>query len=144
MRLIENSFHNVRRSLREAKILDTEVTWKDFCEKINSIIIGNKAKMASAEDKRLGVYFVHESDITFDTRALPKPGFPTLTVEYDKLLKDELIGELTDEGVKPITLRRWLKSKPELPQHQIGKLWKFKKSELDDWVNSGKSAQQKC
>ena len=45
-------------------------------------------------------------------------------------------------GVKPITLRRWIKNKPDLPQHQIGKLWKFKKSELDDWVNSGKSAHQ--
>lgn len=45
-------------------------------------------------------------------------------------------------GIKAITLRRWLKSKPDLPRHQIGKLWKFKKNELDEWVNSGKSAQQ--
>lgn len=43
-------------------------------------------------------------------------------------------------GIKPVTLRKWLKKKPDLPRHQIGKLWKFKKSELDAWVNSGKSA----
>lgn len=43
-------------------------------------------------------------------------------------------------GIKPVTLRKWLKSKPDLPRYQIGKLWKFKRSELDAWVNSGKSA----
>lgn len=29
----------------------------------------------------------------------------------------------------------------EVPSHKIGKLWKFKRFELDDWVNSGKSAK---
>lgn len=43
-------------------------------------------------------------------------------------------------GIKSVTLRKWLKTKPELPRYQIGKLWKFKKTELDAWVNSGKSA----
>lgn len=43
-------------------------------------------------------------------------------------------------GIKPVTLRKWLKNKPDLPRYQIGKLWKFKKSELDTWVNSGMSA----
>lgn len=43
-------------------------------------------------------------------------------------------------GVKPVTLRKWIKKKEDLPAHQIGKLWKFKRSELDAWVNSGKSA----
>lgn len=44
-------------------------------------------------------------------------------------------------GIKTITLRGWLKKKEaELPAHKIGKLWKFKRSELDAWVQSGKSA----
>ena len=43
-------------------------------------------------------------------------------------------------GIKAVTLRKWLKSKEGLPAHQIGKLWKFKRSELDEWVNSGRSA----
>lgn len=42
--------------------------------------------------------------------------------------------------IKPVTLRKWIKLKPDLPAHQIGKCWKFKRSELNEWVNSGKSA----
>ena len=29
-----------------------------------------------------------------------------------------------------------------IPAHKIGKLWKFKKSELDDWIKSGESASK--
>ena len=43
-------------------------------------------------------------------------------------------------GVKVVTLRKWIKEN-KIPAHKIGKLWKFKKSELDDWVESGKSAE---
>lgn len=44
-------------------------------------------------------------------------------------------------GVKPVTLRGWLKKENlEIPAYRIGKLWKFKKSELDRWVQSGKSS----
>lgn len=42
--------------------------------------------------------------------------------------------------IKPVTLRKWIKQNTDLPAHQIGRLWKFKRSELDAWVNSGKSA----
>ena len=42
-------------------------------------------------------------------------------------------------GVKKETVRSWIK-KTDIPAHKIGKLWKFKKSELDTWVKSGKSA----
>lgn len=89
MRLIENNFDNVRSSLADVEILDTGVTWKHFCETINNIIIGNKAKMASAEDKRLGVYFIHEDDIIFDDNALPSSGYSTLIEEYNSLIKLE-------------------------------------------------------
>ena len=37
------------------------------------------------------------------------------------------------------TIRLWIK-KGEIPAHKIGKLWRFKTSEVDDWVRSGKSA----
>ena len=43
-------------------------------------------------------------------------------------------------NIKPVTLRKWIKRNTDLPAHQIGRLWKFKRSELDEWVNSGKSA----
>ena len=42
-------------------------------------------------------------------------------------------------GVKVDTIRAWIK-KTDIPAHKIGKLWKFKYSELDIWVKSGKSA----
>lgn len=42
-------------------------------------------------------------------------------------------------GVTKDSVRKWIK-KTDIPAHKIGKLWKFKKSELDEWVKSGKSA----
>lgn len=44
-------------------------------------------------------------------------------------------------GIKPVTLRNWIKKKKNIPAHRVGKLWKFKRSELDEWVASGKSAE---
>ena len=43
-------------------------------------------------------------------------------------------------GVKSGTIRDWIRKGKGIPAHKIGKLWKFKCSELDDWVASGKSA----
>lgn len=43
-------------------------------------------------------------------------------------------------GVKPITVREWIKKGKNIPARKIGKKWKFKYSELDDWVKSGQSA----
>lgn len=43
-------------------------------------------------------------------------------------------------GIKTCTLREWIKKEKDIPARKIGKLWKFKKSELDAWVKSGKSA----
>ena len=43
-------------------------------------------------------------------------------------------------GVNKDTIRNWIKKDNGIPSHKIGKLWKFKKSELDEWIKSGKSA----
>ena len=43
-------------------------------------------------------------------------------------------------GVKPVTIRDWIRKGKDIPAHKIGKLWKFKKSELDEWIKSGRSA----
>lgn len=37
------------------------------------------------------------------------------------------------------TVRNWIK-RTDIPAHKIGKLWKFKKCELDVWIKSGRSA----
>ncbi len=42
-------------------------------------------------------------------------------------------------GVNKDTIRNWIK-RNSVPAHKVGKLWKFKKSELDEWIQSGKSA----
>ena len=42
-------------------------------------------------------------------------------------------------GVTKDTIRNWIK-KTDIPANKIGKLWKFKRSELDEQVKSGKSA----
>lgn len=44
-------------------------------------------------------------------------------------------------GVSTETIRNWIK-KTDIPAHKIGKLWKFKQSELDSWVKSGRSAME--
>ena len=43
-------------------------------------------------------------------------------------------------GVTKETIRNWIKKQNGIPAQKIGKLWKFKRSELDSWVKSGKSA----
>lgn len=44
-------------------------------------------------------------------------------------------------GVKPVTIRDWIRKGKDIPAHKIGKQWKFKFSELDAWVKSGQSAE---
>ena len=43
-------------------------------------------------------------------------------------------------GVSKDTIRIWIK-KETIPFHKIGRQYKFKISEVDDWVESGKSAE---
>lgn len=43
-------------------------------------------------------------------------------------------------GVSKDTIRNWIK-KDVIPHRRIGKQYKFKISEVDAWVDSGKSAE---
>lgn len=146
MRLIENNFDNVRTSLANAQILDTGVTWKTFCEKINDVIIGNRAMMASAEDKRLGVYFVHESYLTFDQGAVPSEGYTSIVDEYNELLRSEMTVDLSEEEKQRLSeIRRALKHNRIFPEKVIKFLWddafKFNPEMLFDTTNA-KSLEQ--
>lgn len=140
MRLIENTFDNVRGTLANADILDTGVTWRKFCETVNKIIVGNKAKMVSAEDKRLGVYFIHEQDLKFDDRAKPSNGFSSLKEEYDDLMKHEMGGDITDgQKVRLKEIRDALMQNRVFPEKVIKYLWddafKFNPEALFDTVS---------
>lgn len=124
MRLIENNFNNVRSSLANAQILDTEVTWKTFCEKINDIIIGNKEKLASAEDKRLGVYFIHENDLIFDQHAEPLGKYSSILDEYNDLLHVEMTDEISKEEKQRLyNIRKALMHNRLFPEKVIKYLW---------------------
>jgi len=43
-------------------------------------------------------------------------------------------------GVKPATIREWIRKGKGIPATKIGKQWKFKYSELDAWAKSGAAA----
>lgn len=55
----------------------------------------------------------------------------------DKWIGIEAAAEYLD--VNKDSIRNWIKKESGIPAHKIGKQWKFKKSELDEWVKSGKS-----
>ncbi|MBY0303594.1 MAG: helix-turn-helix domain-containing protein [Sphingomonas sp.] len=42
-------------------------------------------------------------------------------------------------GVSKDTVYGWI-AKKEMPAHKVGRLWKFKADEVDDWVRSGKAS----
>lgn len=44
-------------------------------------------------------------------------------------------------GVARETIYRWIEQKG-LPAHRIGKFWKFKISELDEWIRAGDAADR--
>jgi len=39
-------------------------------------------------------------------------------------------------GVSQDSIHRWIRRR-SMPAHQIGRLWKFKISEVDEWVRTG-------
>mgnify|MGYP004563823823 CR=1 FL=1 len=62
MRMIKNSF--VKHKYANNPILDTSVSWKQFCEAINEEIL-RRNNVTSSEDKRLGAYFVSADDLVY-------------------------------------------------------------------------------
>jgi len=45
-------------------------------------------------------------------------------------------------GVGNGTVYKWI-DKFDMPAHRLGRLWKFKKAEVDKWVKSGGAAEEK-
>ncbi len=42
-------------------------------------------------------------------------------------------------GISKETVYRWLE-KGRVPAHRVGKLWKFKAADVDEWVKNGDAA----
>jgi excisionase family DNA binding protein len=43
-------------------------------------------------------------------------------------------------GVKRDTVYKWINEK-SMPAHRVGRLWKFKKEQIDTWVEAGGAAE---
>ena len=43
-------------------------------------------------------------------------------------------------GVKRDTVYKWIERKT-MPAHKVGRLWKFKVTEIDSWVRKGGAAE---
>lgn len=119
MRLIENNFDNVEPEFADAEILDTGVTWKNFCTEINNIVLGNGVRVATAEDKRLGAYFVHPRDLKYDDRM-----GNLADGEYDNLRKKESAASLSDtEKARLSEIREAMKQNRRFSEKVIKYLW---------------------
>lgn len=44
-------------------------------------------------------------------------------------------------GISSDTVYRWIESH-RMPAHRLGRLWKFKKNEIDNWVKAGGASKQ--
>ncbi len=43
-------------------------------------------------------------------------------------------------GVNRDTIYKWI-DRRQMPAHKLGKLWKFKASEVDEWIRAGKAGE---
>ena len=50
---------------------------------------------------------------------------------------EEIAGYL---GVKRDTVYKWI-DRRNLPAHKVGRLWKFRKEEIDEWVRQGRATE---
>ncbi len=44
-------------------------------------------------------------------------------------------------GIQRETVYTWI-SKKKMPAHKVGRLWKFKRDEIDQWVRSGSAGER--
>ena len=51
---------------------------------------------------------------------------------------DEIAAHL---GIKRETVYPWINNK-NMPAHKVGRLWKFKKEKVDEWVRTGEAGRK--
>ena len=61
---------------------------------------------------------------------------PGVNTMEDRWLSVDEIGAYL--GIKRETVYKWISDKT-LPAHKMGRLWKFKKDEIDAWVRRGEA-----
>lgn len=61
-------------------------------------------------------------------------GFLMLTHEVERWLSvEEIAAHL---GISKETIYRWVE-REKIPAHRVGRLWRFKASEVDNWIVDG-------
>ena len=66
-------------------------------------------------------------------------GEKEIVVEDRWLSVDEIAAYL---GIKRDTVYKWIADK-QMPAHRVGRLWKFRKEEVDEWVKSGGAEEER-
>ena len=61
-----------------------------------------------------------------------------LSMENRWLSVDEIAAYL---GIRRDTVYKWISEK-DMPAHRIGRLWKFQRDEIDDWVRKDETSEQ--
>lgn len=60
----------------------------------------------------------------------------------NKIEKWSSMDTITDYlGVSRETVLQWI-NKRNMPAHKVGRLWKFKISEVDEWIRSGGAVEK--
>jgi len=63
-----------------------------------------------------------------------------MTELEDRWLSVDEIGKYL--GVSNDTVYKWI-NKKEMPANRVGRLWKFKKEDIDEWVRKGGASETK-
>ncbi|MBQ9308540.1 MAG: AAA family ATPase [Clostridia bacterium] len=92
MKIIANDIAAAEHA--DSPILDTGVTWKTFCLRINSLILDSNVGMTSSEDKRLGAYFVRPRDIEL------MDGHSDEAEEHNRFFAEKVLKYLWDDAFK--------------------------------------------
>ena len=58
----------------------------------------------------------------------------------DRWLSTEEVGAYL--GVRRDTIYKW-RIRHQMPAHKVGKLWKFRRKEVDKWIQSGKAGDKR-
>ncbi|MDW7662355.1 MAG: AAA family ATPase [Bacillota bacterium] len=101
MHMIENDMREVDADFSNQKILDTDITWKQFNESINDIILENNVRITSSEDKRLGAYFIRKSDLIYNPKEIDGTESEKLKATQDnRRFPEKVIKYLWDDAFK--------------------------------------------
>ena len=100
MELIENKIdYEDDLTFNQDKILDTDLTWKQFCYGVNREIIKENNNISSSEDKRLGTYFINKKDFVLTVEEEHEE-YHKLLNQQSKKFSEKVLKYLWDDAFK--------------------------------------------